>query len=112
MKNWMGQDIQVGDVVYNARRDGNGTTTRLGRVVSHNPAKKLFRVAWCAEPQRQVYNRETGQYEETPQTYRVKREDAPSSWDRPSYGSNDVDALVKVQDCEAAAAVPPLDTLV
>jgi hypothetical protein len=112
MKNWMGQDIQVGDVVYNARRDGNGTVNRLGRVISYNPAKSLFRVAWCVEPQRRVYNRETRLYEETEQTYRIKRENAERAWDRPSFGSNDVDALVKVEDCEAAAAVPPLDTLV
>lgn len=50
MKNWLGQEISVGDYVGCGRRDGNTSVYRLGRVVSFNEPKRIANVAWLYEP--------------------------------------------------------------
>jgi hypothetical protein len=108
VRNWLGQEISVGDVVYNARRSGNTTTIRLGRVIKFT--KNQVRVAWCVIPARRFWDRENGVWLEPDTPWTVLGNS--DTWNGISVGNNDVDNLVKVEDCEAAASVPPLDALV
>ena len=62
MKNWLGQEIEEGDLVYYGARSGNTSTYRLGKVVSFPERKPIsrwyeselgpqnVRVEWIAEP--------------------------------------------------------------
>lgn len=51
-ENWLGQVINVGDIVFNGQRDGNTSTFRYGKVKSFNTTKSgnlVARVEWIAE---------------------------------------------------------------
>lgn len=110
MKNWMGQDIEVGDVVYNARRQGNSTTLRLGRVIKFN--KERARVSWLVVPERNRWDRETRRWvvNDNPdfQAKVLKRD----GWDGVTTGWNDVDTLIKIDPSSPVLkVVPPLEAL-
>ena len=50
MKNWLGQPINVGDVVHRGARSGNTTGYDLGVVMELNEEKGTARVAWLFKP--------------------------------------------------------------
>lgn len=46
MKNWLGQEIKVGDVVYRGARDGNSSSYKIG--VVQKVGTDVARVKWIA----------------------------------------------------------------
>lgn len=50
MKNWLGQPINVGDVVHRGARSGNSTGYDLGVVMSLNEDKDTAKIAWLFKP--------------------------------------------------------------
>lgn len=46
MKNWLGQDIQAGDVVYRGAREGDSSSFRIGVVDLVREEKQSARVIW------------------------------------------------------------------
>jgi hypothetical protein len=50
MKNWLGQDIEVGSFVYRGSRDGNTSSYKVGVVVDLNEEKQKIKVDWAIEP--------------------------------------------------------------
>ncbi len=49
MRNWLGQDIQVGSVVYRGARSGNTSEYKVGLVTKLNEEKKKVTVDWIIE---------------------------------------------------------------
>lgn len=50
MKNWLGQPINVGDVVHRGARSGNSTGYDFGVVLALNEDKDTAKVAWLFKP--------------------------------------------------------------
>lgn len=50
LKNWAGQEITVGDIVWRGARDGNTSSFKIGQVVALNAEKNTAKVRWFAEP--------------------------------------------------------------
>ena len=50
MKNWIGQDIEVGSIVGRGAREGNTSSFKVGRVVKLMPDKLKVTVEWQYEP--------------------------------------------------------------
>lgn len=50
MLNWLGQDIQEGDIVYKGNRVGNSSSYRAGIVLKVDEEREQVRVEWLAEP--------------------------------------------------------------
>lgn len=48
MKNWLGQELEVGTVVYRGARDGNTSSFKIG-VIRKMSLDKAPRVEWIAE---------------------------------------------------------------
>lgn len=103
MINWLGQTLEVGDLVYKARRSGNTTDQMVGRILSINEEKFTASVEWWASPgSRYGYDDHTRTRFKLPDQemyVRVKHPLAKSDWDRPSKGTNDLDTLIKIDDC-------------
>lgn len=47
IKNWAGQEIRVGDVVWRGARDGNMSSFRVGRVVAIHEDKRTAHVRYA-----------------------------------------------------------------
>lgn len=75
MKNWLEQEIEEGDYVYNGQRDGNTSMFRIGRVVEIIPIKthdkygdpitnpdQMVRVEWLIERGREWLPNGTSKY--------------------------------------------------
>ena len=54
MKNWLGQDIVAGTLVYRGARQGDSSSFRVGRVVDERNNNKV-RVTWLLEPSNYDY---------------------------------------------------------
>ena len=54
MKNWLGQDIVEGTLVYRGARHGDSSSFRVGRVVGERNNNKV-RVTWLLEPNHYDY---------------------------------------------------------
>jgi len=79
VKNWLGQEIEVGSLVYRGARDGNTSSFKVGRVISI-PEGKSPRVEWLIEP---------GWHKDS----RFRK----SGWgSKTSYGSPSIDTLVLI----------------
>lgn len=50
MRNWLGQQIEVGTTVYRGARQGNGSEYKVGVVESLNEDKGTAKVHWQYEP--------------------------------------------------------------
>lgn len=50
MKNWLGQNIDVGSYVYRGARDGSHSSFKVGLVERLNPGKGTANVRWLVEP--------------------------------------------------------------
>lgn len=48
MKNWLGQDIELGSLVYRGAREGNGSSFKIGKVTKFE-LDKPPRVQWLYE---------------------------------------------------------------
>lgn len=48
MKNWIGQEIEVGSVVWRGARSGNTSSFKVGRVIEYKPGDRP-RVHWLYE---------------------------------------------------------------
>lgn len=83
MKNWLGQELSVGDLVYRGARDGNTSSFKVGIIVAISAGKA--RVLWKYEPG--VYNvlLADGKYE---QYWGVRRLE--------TSGSPNIDSLVRL----------------
>lgn len=68
MRNWLGQEIEVGSVVYRGARDGNTSTYKVGTVIKVNEDKRTARVKWHMEPNPR-WRVDEGQPEYTPIRY-------------------------------------------
>lgn len=103
MINWLGQTLAVGDIVYKARRSGNTTNQMVGRILSINEDKFTASVEWWAEPgSRYGYDSNTRTRFKLPDQdmyAKIKNPLAEYSWNRPSTGINDLDSLIKIEDC-------------
>lgn len=49
MKNWLGQELRIGSVVYRGARDGNTSTFKIGIIESFAASGKTARVEWHFE---------------------------------------------------------------
>lgn len=87
MKNWLGQDIVPGAVVYRGAREGNTSSFKIGVVESVNEDKGIARVAWKYDPRGYFYRRDSQGNSE--------RITAPISR-MSSSGSPSIDSLVVV----------------
>lgn len=85
VKNWLGQEIVPGVVVYRGARDGNYSSYKIGVVESVDPAKSTARVAWKFEPGR-VWRKVNGQNEYL--------RNVPAQMD--SKGSPSIDSLIVI----------------
>lgn len=50
MNNWIGQNIDVGSVVWRGARQGNTSSFKVGQVERVNEQKGVARVRWLFEP--------------------------------------------------------------
>lgn len=108
VKNWLGQELNIGDLVYNARRDGNSTTMRVGRIKKFNDAKGTVQVEWVSYPSgRKIYDDETRSWQEVTGKEHYVGFNLPGDY-RYSVGSNDPDALVKPEDSSGLSHIREL----
>lgn len=49
MKNWLGQDIEVGSIVYRGAREGNTSSYKVGRVLEVRPERAKVTVQWFGD---------------------------------------------------------------
>lgn len=83
MKNWLGQELGPGDLVYRGARDGNTSSFKVGVIVSVSAGKA--RVLWKYEPGTVYVHLADGSYE---QYWGVRRLD--------NSGSPNIDSLVRL----------------
>ncbi len=91
MKNWMGQVIQVGDVVYRGARQGNSSNYKVCIVRKTLPDKKKATIEWFFEPGN-IWIKDSNTY-----LYNVPRR--PGFWSpegATSSGTSDVNGLVVI----------------
>jgi hypothetical protein len=94
MKNWLGQDIVEGDVVYRGAREGDSSSFRIGIVDLIRDEKRTARVIWhWVGSSTGVWNRNLfqGHYDD-PKRYTVP---GPHAY-RGSKGTSSIDTLVKM----------------
>lgn len=94
MKNWLGQDIQKGDVVYRGARDGDSSSFRIGIVDLVREEKGSARVEWrWVGSSTGIYDRRqyTRHYDD-PNAYSVPGPYAYSG----GKGTSDINTLVKM----------------
>lgn len=110
-RNWLGQEIEVGDIVYKARRDGNATSETVGRVDKINPKTGKVTVEWWADPVGDtIFDRATRTYIPNPSLvdgYSAKIRDINGQgWGtRPSKGTNEPSGLILLPDCPLKTAL-------
>lgn len=97
MKNWIGQDINVGDVVYRGARDGNTSSFKIGRVEKVNETKRLITIWWIVE---QGVSYEDKTYDNIPKAvkgwgYNTKTQ---RSYYHKSHGTCSIDVVVKIEN--------------
>lgn len=86
MRNWLGQDIQTGSVVYRGAREGNSSSYKVGVVERLNEEKGTARVNWKYQPYGYHWRKDASGNNE-----RVKAVGSMNS-----AGSPDIDSLVLV----------------
>lgn len=96
MLNWLGQDIQPGDIVYRGARQGDGSSFRVGEVKKINEESRKVTVKWTWEGS-------TLSVCHAPSTadYREKYESTytlPGGTENefPSAGSPTIDSVIKI----------------
>lgn len=95
MKNWLGQDIREGDVVYRGARQGDTSSFRIGVVDLVREEKGSARVEWkWVGSTTGVYNRiQYTRYYDDPEAYTVPGPHAYSG----GKGTSSIDTLVRME---------------
>lgn len=95
MKNWLGQDIREGDVVYRGARQGDTSSFRIGIVDLVREDKGTARIEWkWVGSTTGVYNRiKYTRFYDDPDSYTVPGPHAYSG----GKGTSSVDTLVRME---------------
>lgn len=89
LKNWLNQDINVGDIVYRGAREGNTSSFKIGRVKKINDDSRNVTIGWIIVEGNDWENK----------NYGTKIPKKAVSWsNKKSQGTCSVDVVFKVEN--------------
>lgn len=107
MKNWLGQDIEVGSWVYRGARDGNTSKYKIGKVTKVNDDTRKATVEWYAEP---VEIQVIDNNDFVTSVSAVRKSGWYRGAERPK-GTSDIDTMVVIDDTYAENTLAKLEIL-